>query len=325
MRKKWVTCVLIAMVMLVGLSAKIYGVSNDITGDELTNPNNRANQVSIADKVITAMGLSEGFDPEDVERITVYYSDVYNGDEKEAVIAVKMGPKNTLVAVYTPNGEDWKYVGEIGSFFDVQSIQFVPISDLDSNLVFLTEFADQRIGAYEKDTFVRGFVWDDDKFKMVLNIPESIIATWNELWDTGDFVGDSKWNRITQSSDFNWQEGKYPSLEISQKQAYSISNNKDAKNIPDDSSFQEVNNRTVAQKYMWSDEWKNFILSEKNDKTTGQKVAILEDFSLSPYVLLGENFEKYRIQRKDGTIDIVDKSTLSDLKVPTKEPVFMVN
>ena len=56
----------------------------------------------------------------------------------------------------------------------------------------------------------------------------------------------------------------------------------------------------------------DFTLStQKTEKSTGEKVAVLKDFGTSPYVLTGDEFDKYRILREDGSIGIVNYDELS--------------
>ena len=74
-----------------------------------------------------------------------------------------------------------------------------------------------------------------------------------------------------------------------------------------------MSERVVPEKIVWSNDWQRFIIKEGTEKSTGQKVAILEDLDNSPYALY-EGYlnvgDRYRILREDGSQDIVLKSQI---------------
>ena len=99
----------------------------------------------------------------------------------------------------------------------------------------------------------------------------------------------------------------------------------DKDNIPDESTFHTAKNRVVNQTYYWSDTWKRFILSEKKDKATGERVAVIEDYSASPYVLVEEYnnmANNVAIQRQNGTIEIVPSNALWELDGTQAQSTF---
>ena len=71
--------------------------------------------------------------------------------------------------------------------------------------------------------------------------------------------------------------------------------------------------------------WKRFILSEKKDKATGERVAVIEDYSASPYVLVEEYnnmANNVAIQRQNGTIEIVPSNALWELDGTQAQSTF---
>lgn len=323
MKKKWITVMLVVVVMALGFTAKIYGVSNGIT--KTTDLTTREGQEEIARNVIADMGRQEDFNYKDVSNVQIYRGNVYGDSGEEIVVAVSLVPKDTLVAVYTPVGDTYEYLGNLGSFFAIENIEFKPIDQSGVDAIFLTEFADQRIGAFEKNRFIRGFYWNDGAFDLILNFPKDIDATWNRLWEQGESAGDSQWEKIKQQSDLTWNSGPAARIDTVQNQTFSQSSDRQAKNIPADATFQTVSEQTVTQQFHWSKEWNHFILGEKNDKRSGETVAVLEDFALSPYVLAGEELNRSRILRKNGAIEVVSNEDLSDIRPQSKRPVFYVN
>lgn len=324
MYQKWLVLFAVVGILFMGYTAKIYGKpDNDkITAAEIQNPNEQGNKQEIARKVLSSTGREGQFDLEDTESVTVYYGNVVLGESQDAVISVKFGPKNTIVAAYTPDGAVYEYVGEVGEFFDVKNIQFIPVQELGKNVVVVREYADQRIGAYEENSFIRGYQYKENEFKPVLNTPEDIRASWNKIWDLEGIQEESNWHRVEQKSDTKWTEGENAALNLIRNQRFSISEDKAAKNIPEAETFTTQNERIVTENFYWSDEWGQFILGEKQDKATGQKVAIIEDFRTSPYILTGDQYNKVRIVNQDGTQDIVSVDTLTDITTDSQEPMF---
>lgn len=323
MGKKWISIILIVGVMFVGFSVRIYGVTNkNLTVEEVTSPNTTKNKQSIAGKVLADTGRTDQFSPEEAQRITIYRGNVSGDSANEIVLAIEFTPKNTIVAVYTPDGNTYKYIGDVGEFFEVTNIEFIPIENLGRDVLTIREYADQNIGAYEKSRFIKGYLYKDGIFSWVLNIPEEVNANWNEAWDIKNTTEvPSLWNRITEQTDATFKDGGEPTIMLVHTQKHLISDDTKARNIPEDSTFKTVGERIVAQTYRWNIEWELFILSEKIDNATGEKVAVVEDFGTWPYALLkdyGENSNKVRIVRKNGVSQVVDKSTLSD--VPGNPP-----
>lgn len=317
--KKWGIFICIAFAALVIFTIKTYGVVEQITETMLQEPNNEQNQQDIARIVLNDTGRNAVFSPEETQQITVYQGDLLGNGQQQAVIALSFGLKNTVLAVYTKDkaGETYTYISDVGDFFDVRDVFFMPLSSDGTNIMIVREYANQNIGAYERSSFLKGYIWNDknEMFQNVLSIPEGIEVTWNGSWDTS---GEERWQKIEERSEFESGEDNKnnPTLKLVQYQAYKISESTDKDNIPDESTFHTAKNRVVNQTYYWSDDWRRFILSEKKDKATGEKVAIIEDYSASPYVLVEEYSNmanNVAIQRPNGTIEIVPNNTLWEL------------
>ncbi len=315
MLKKYIPAMIAAVAGFVIFTFNTYAVGDDITTREIQSPNTAANRESIARKILDATGRQDQFDPSEAQLVTIYYGNVDGEGRPEAVIALQFSPKNTIVAVYSPTEDGYTYVGDLGEFYDVRTIEFMPIRSLGRSAVIIREDANQNIGAFEESSFVRGYLYDNGTFREVLSIPESIKASWNDLW-TNDGQSNIRWQRITQNTDASWTDVNFPVLDMVYYQAHSISSNTEDKNIPEDSTFTPIKERVETEQFYWSDAWRRFILSEKIDNQSGQTVAVIEDFGVSPYALLeeyGDNSEKMRIERQDGSQEIVYKNTLSDL------------
>lgn len=325
--KKWGIVICIAFVLIVIFTIKTYGIPEKITEEMLQNPNSEKNQQTITRIMLEDTGRNTSFSPEEIQQITVYQGDLLGNGQQQAVIALSFGLKNTVLAAYTkPNdGEEYTYVHDIGDFFDVRDVFFLPLSSDGTNIMIVREYANQNIGAYERSSFLKGYIWDEKNqiFQNVLSIPEGIEVTWNGSWDDS---GEERWQKIEERSEFVTEQS--PSLKLVQYQAYKISESTDKDNIPDESTFHTARNRVVNQNYYWSDDWKRFILSEKIDKASGEKVAVIEDYSASPYVLVEEYSNmanNMAIERPNGTIEIVPKTSLQELDGTEVQSVFFAH
>lgn len=293
--KKWVI-VMTALVLMVGFSAAIYGQPQEqLTQEQVSNPKEGNNKEMIAKNVLADTGRTDLYDLSDAQEVTVYYGGVLNKGQDDVIISVDFGPKNTVVAAYTPDGNVYEYVGDVGNFFDVQDVTFVPIPSLGKDVIILQEFANQNIGAYEASSLLKGYVYDNGDFRNVLNTPEKIQASWNYLWDNFDIKDASKWHRVTEDTQKNWKNKEVPNLELLRNQTYFEAKDANEKLLPKDSSFAEKSSRKIAEIFYWSDEWQHFILGEATEKATNEKVAVIENQNASPYILAGFEENGYRM------------------------------
>ena len=288
--KKWGIVICVAFIVLGIFTVKTYGVAEKITTDMLQDPNSEKNKENISRIVLEDTGRNAVFSPEETVEITIYQGDLLGNGQEQAVIALSFGLKNTDLAVYTKDkeGDGYTYVSDVGEFFDVKDVFFLPLSSDGTNIMIVREYANQNIGAYERSSFLKGYIWDDknETFQNVLNIPEGIEVTWNGSWDTS---GEERWQKIEERSEFadGKTDNNNPTLNLTQYQAYRISDSTDKDNIPDESTFHTAKNRVVNQTYYWDDNWRRFILSEKKGltytnaaTTVAQAIANIKSFDV---------------------------------------------
>lgn len=314
MKRKKLVLLVSAMVLIGGYSAGIYAnmiqQGEGLTQKEIDNPNIEKNQMQIAQRVLEKTGRTEQYDLQDLENVTVYVGSEATNSEDNAVVTLNFGPKNTVVAVYRSDGSVYEYMGDLGDFYGVQNVKFVPVETLGKDVVIVQERVNQSLGSFEETDVVRGYVYDGKEYQNVLNTPEKIQSSWNDIWNKG-LNKPSLWRRITEETESEWVSGEDASFQVTRYQTYLESDNKDESLEPEDDTFKQKDERIVVEKFYWSDEWQRFILREAVEKATGQKVAIVENLQASAYQLAGfEDTEDYRILRKDGNFDYVRKDDL---------------
>lgn len=320
-RKRWIITT-VTLILMGSYGAAIYGQGdNQLNQWHLENLNEAKNIKRIADSVLENTGREDLYDLEDVEDVKVYYGSVLGAENEDVVISVSFGPKNTVVAVYTSDGNVYEYVGDVGNFFDVQNIEFIPIPSLGKDVVIVQEFANQNIGVYEASSLIKGYVYEDTAFKNVLNTPAKIQASWNFLLDNEDIADKSKWRRITEDTERIWKNRENPNLQLSRNQTYLEARDVDTKQQPKDTNFTESDTRRVVEIFYWSDEWRRFIIGEAVEKATGKPVAVIEDQTASAYTLAGFKENGYRILREDGTQEVVKENQLEWIKKPNVEEI----
>lgn len=304
---------LVMIVLFVGFTVVIYAKpEGSITANDLQMASDGGSHSNkIVQRVLENTGRMEQFEPGENAEVKVYFGSVTKSGQEDAVVSVSFGPTNTIVAAYTPSGDVYEYIGEVGQFFTVDNVQFQPVKEMGQDMVIIRESANQKIGALEENTFIRGFVFRNDKFERVLNTPENIKASWNLLWNSQELENPSNWRRVLQSSESRWETGDTTALGLTRMQQYLKSSDTDNKQIPQDETFSVEGERVVNQRYYWDDKYGKFILGEAVDQN-GNTVAVTEDFTKSPYVLTGEEYNKSRIEPPGGPETIVDNSELTE-------------
>ena len=257
--------------------------------------------------MLVSTDRTDMFTPQDARNIKVDYAELTKMGVQDALVTVDFGPKATVMAVYTPVNDGYEYVGEVGYFYDVDNIAFMRPNKSGLEVITFRERNNQSIGAMENGSFIRGYTYKEKDFKNVINIDENTEAWWN---DVQSGAAEPYWHKITQQSNVKKSDDDRR-IEAVKTQIYSTAENTGSMTRPDDSEFNEKNRRTVDENFYWNDGWQSFIIDEKTENSTGEKVAVLKDFGTSPYVLTGDEFDKYRILREDGSIGIVNYDELS--------------
>lgn len=312
MKRKKIVIAAIACALLGSYTAGIYAQpETEVTRTQLESPDTEENRKDIAESVLKDTGRSGDYDINDLEKVTVYYGDVKEGAQRDAVVTVSFGPKDTVVAAYTPEGGVYQYVGDIGQFYGVQNIQFIPVPSTGRDVVIVRETTDQSIGAYETTDVLRGYLYTGgEEFKDVLHTTEQIEAIWNAIWETEATRNQENWQKVTEDTESGWTLEDIPSLEITRYQEYMQAENGEDEILPPSEEFESDSKRVIVERYYWSDEWNRFILGEATEKATGEKVAVIENRNASPYFLAGFREDSFLIERQDGSEDVVPDSEL---------------
>lgn len=319
MRKIKTSLILGLAVIFFGLTIKVFGIPGSISMDEFANANEPENRVRIAEKVLVSTGRTDMFTPEEARDIRVNYGELTKKGVQDALVTVDFGPEATVMAVYTPTENGYEYAGEVGYFYDVDNITFIKPNLNGLDVITFRERNNQSIGGLERSSFIRGYGYGGGAFRNVINIDENIESWWNDTY-TGSST-EPVWHKITQTSNIQNSDND-KQIDATKTQVYSVAENTNSKSRPADEEFEERNRRTVEEVFRWNDEWQRFIVGEKIENATGEKVAVIKDFGASPYVLTGDLFNKYRIVRNDGTVDVVDYEDVSELPAEQEQPAF---
>lgn len=311
MRKVRAFIVLGAVLMFLGLAVRVLGIPGYISMEEFANANEPENRTRIAEKVLVSTGRSDMFKPEEAGSVRVNYAELTKKGVRDALVTVDFGPEATIMAVYTPTENGYEYVGEVGYFYDVDNINFFRPDPYMLDIISFRESNNQSIGALERSSFIRGYAYYDGQFRNVINIDENIEAWWND--QNSGITDNPVWNKITQTSVIE-NSPDDTVIDATKTQIYSIAPPTENKMKPEDAVFQKQAERVINEIYTWNNEWQSYIVDEKTENATGEKVAILKDFAASPYVLTGDNFDRYRILRKNGSMDLVNHSDVSDIQ-----------
>jgi len=312
-----ILCVLIVITSTLYTIAKAQ--NHTIHADWIKKFKDPENKKNIVEVVLENTGYAHLKDKVEQMDLKIHTGDLLGDTGKELILTLALEPKKSIIAVYQKENKEYKYVGLIDTFFDIVGLQTISMDRKGKDIVIVREYADQMLGAFEKGTFIRGYIWNKDTFQMVLSVIEDYQGYWNEMWDQPPKTH-PKWLRITDKTDIQWENGPYPVLRTLEHQAYAKSKVTNSINIPRESEFEVIASKDVPQVYYWSEKYQHFVLNEGKDIKTGETVAIIEDLSLNPFQLAGFELNQYRIKRQNGTIEIVPKSQITDIKTPLRKP-----
>lgn len=313
----------LALCVLIVITGTLYTIAkaqnHAIQSEWIKNFNAPENKKKILEVVLENTGYTQLKDKLDQIDLKIHTGDLLGDKRKELILTVALEPKKSIIAVYQQEDGEYKYVGLMDTFFDIIGLQTIPMDKKGKDIVIVREYVDQMLGAFEKGTFIRGYIWNNNQFQMVLSIIEEYQGYWNEMWDQPPKTN-PKWLRVTDKTDIQWENGPYPVLRTLEHQAYAKSKITNSVNMPKGSDFEIVASKDVPQVYYWSEKYQHFVLNEGKDIKTGETVAIIEDLSLNPFQLAGFELNQYRIKRQDGKIEIVPKNQITDIKTPLRKP-----
>ncbi|NLK98117.1 MAG: hypothetical protein GX272_08585 [Epulopiscium sp.] len=313
----------LALCVLIVITGTLYTIAkaqnHTIQSKLIKDFNDPENKKKILEVVLENTGYTQLKDKLDQIDLKIHTGDLLGDKRKELILTVALEPKKSIIAVYQQEDGEYKYVGLMDTFFDIIGLQTIPMDKKGKDIVIVREYVDQMLGAFEKGTFIRGYIWNNNQFQMVLSIIEEYQGYWNEMWDQPPKTN-PKWLRVTDKTDIQWENGPYPVLRTLEHQAYAKSKITNSVNMPKGSDFEIVASRDVPQVYYWSEKYQHFVLNEGKDIKTGETVAIIEDLSLNPFQLAGFELNQYRIKRQDGKIEIVPKNQITDIKTPLRKP-----
>lgn len=313
MKKKLIVTAAVTGIVLGGFTGSTYG-SSTLTKEQIGNFSDIEQKKEIASGVLKDTGKTELYNMNDLEQVEIYFGNITENDDHDVVVSVSFGPKNTILAVYTNEGDSYEYLGTIGDFYEVKNVSFIPVDSNAQDVIIINEFANQGVGAYETAELLRGYLYQESEFQNVLSTPIAIESAWNELWENNEVVTSKQWKKVLQNSDVTWKTANTPTtLDIKKYQRYFTVDNDDQKTVPKKEEFIEQNKRVVSERQVWSDSWQRFIIEEGVELATGETVAIVEIRDDSPYAMSGYIEDSYGIQRQDGTYDIVKTSEISTL------------
>lgn len=274
---------------------------------DLGNPNSPENREKIAAVVLQDTGFDDTLSSNEATMVRIEYGDLTQDGNRDAIITVSFGPYENIMAAYTLGEDGYEYLGLIGHFFGVDNLFIIRPEGAEQDVLLFRERNDQSMNAFESSAILRAYTYIDGEFKNVLSFDENVEARWNKCIQQED-----KWCRIMQVSKIV-NQNDYRVVNVLKEQTFSTAAVPSSRIRPVESDFVEQASRTVTETYTWDVDWQRYLLDKKIEKETGEVVGILQDFGDSPYVLVGDGFNRYKILRKDGTFDIVNYDEVEDI------------
>lgn len=299
--------------LLLCLSIRIYGLDELREGD-FVNINSENSRLKISEKVLNDTGRISYINTEDIRGIKTARGDIDGDGIRDVVLALDYGPHLSVIAVYKADDKGfYSYLGEVGPLESILALETRRLAAENRDVIAIKEESVQRLGAYENNVFVRGYLWNDERFINIISLPESIEAYWNSLWDdNGQEI--NVWKSVEQDSVITWEGIEMPVIYTQEDQRYSVSEDTENKSVPDESTFRTVSSRRIEQRFEWNKDFRAFVLATAEDNSKGEIYGIVEDFDNSVYYPIEEYSDflgKVRVIDKNGNLSVKDKNGLT--------------
>lgn len=256
----------------------------------------------IIKQILNHFKLKDNFQDITPDRLHIHYESVLSPDSTDAVAVLKLDKKNSLISVYSINEDDFQFEAPLGRFYDVTEITFVPFGESGQKIVVLREEVNMHFGAFERNVFMKGYLWQEGLFGLVLNVSNELISYWNATWL--DQNANPEWMRLTLKSDVKWECEDNAILYLFEAQEFSSSNDPKSIELPHDRSFVVKNSRFIVEEFHWSSKWNYFVLYERLLIKNNQTVAVLKDIEMTPYSLVNGPIQKSVVLSPDRVISV---------------------
>lgn len=282
-----------------------------IQKDYFKNPDIDSHKIYLIEQVLHDTNRENQFSDWKDAQVSIYFQSVVTSNQDDAIISIQFDAKNTIIAIYSPLEETFLFTVELGRFYHIKEISFIPSANQNLKMIALLEEINMQIGAYENTIFLKCYLWDNSLFRLVLNVPKDINSYWNTVW----FEQNEKnyWCKVALKGTPQWGHGSSPVLYLYEIQEYSVSTEKKQSVLPNESTFNIINDRFLVEKFYWDEKWNRFILIEKINLITGNPVAVIQDIEMSPYSLVDGPIEKSIISSQDNVISMIDKKHLKNI------------
>ena len=313
MKKAKRTALFLLPFILCSFIAGIHTVfGSSISQSQIENISKENTKKQIAKIVLEDTGKSIPGKELDGVKVEVFMENTMGNDEDDAIISVSYGPKHNITAVYQKEKGGYEYAGSLGEFFAPKNI-IVKNFKHGNPLIFLSDDTNQKIGALEECTYLYGSTWNEEteEFVNVFTEPMNINTQWLE---------DGVWHKVERKGSAVYENSAVPNIKTEYNQSYYTADDAGTKTNPSAEMYTIIENWQETESFYWSSEWRRFIVDEKIEKSTGEKVAVVSRREKLPYSRMPE-FEKYsdyeRIIRKDGTNESMPKENLSEIENKT--------
>ncbi len=262
----------------------------------------------IVDVTLKNTGYIKWMKYKDSLDVIVEKIDILPDGGRELVVAVSLPPQEGLVAVYSRKGSIMTYISRIAALLPVKEISGLKADFADRELLMVDQHQDEMLGAFFNADYRDIFLVDKKRTDRVLGLVTNYNAYWNQAWEgTGK---EACWLWLRQRLQFETAEGGN-TIRLIEDQALLKSGDAGSHVIPAEKSFNARYKRVVSEEYNWSPQWERYILGELTDQHTGEKVALLEDYSRHISNLINsKQSHMIKIMNRKGEIKIITAESL---------------
>lgn len=274
-------------------------------GEEKKQTENR-----IKEMVIRDMKMDEWSKYLEDIKMNTYSLDITGDTDNELLISLNLSKNLGVIGIYKLEGENYLLSNKVENLTNVENIEVKDNKYTKQRFLVIEEFLDERVGAYFTDRFTRIFIEVDDQFEEVFRQSKNYESYYYERW-IDPSKESSKWYKLNENSIIEYDSKNDGEVIINVHRVLKKSQGIDgtANKIP--VKFKEVEKKDFDIKYLWSEEYKMFIIDKGKIIATGEEVAILEDTSKTVDYLLNLGDKYYKVINKNMKIKHIKEDEIN--------------
>lgn len=268
---------------------------------------------SIKKIVLKNLGYSNWMDYIDFIDIHLYLCDVVHDNIEDLIISVNLSQDQGVLGIYRLYEDRYILANKIDNLSKIERVSAIRIGPSEKSFIITEEVLDEMLGAYFVDNYIRVFSDMGNGFEEVFRQSIDYTAYYNEMWgDPG--ASNPIWYKITENSvvDNITTEKGFITINVSKTLSKFEAANSYGFSIPND--YKLIDENIFEIKFVWSELYNSFIISQGLILSQNVEVGILEDATQTVDYLLNLTGKYYKVIDKNKRILYIEKDDIMIIK-----------